>query len=135
MIKLGIGNLLNKLLIENKTNVRELSRQAGVPAQTIYSIIRRDNLKANLEDLYKLSQCLGVTLDYFCQEFMQIKKSPVPAEAVAEELKSDEQDLINNYRELNDDGKIAAHDSVEALTCLPKYKKSDNCKISENMDA
>ncbi|MBW7572423.1 hypothetical protein [Caproiciproducens faecalis] len=89
-------------------------------------------MKANLEDLYKLSQCLGVTLDYFCQEFMPIKKSPVPAEAEVEKLNSEEQDLIKNFRELNDDGKTAARDSVEALTCLPKYKKCDQCK---NMDA
>ena len=40
-----IGTTLKKLLDEREIKVNEFARQIHVPAQTLYSIIRRDNMK------------------------------------------------------------------------------------------
>ena len=39
-----IGTTLKKLLDEREIKVNEFARQIHVPAQTLYSIIRRDNM-------------------------------------------------------------------------------------------
>ena len=40
-----IGTTLKNLLDEREIKVNEFARQIKVPAQTLYSIIRRDNMK------------------------------------------------------------------------------------------
>ena len=44
-----IGTTLKKLLDEREIKVNEFARQIHVPAQTLYSIIRRDNMKIDFE--------------------------------------------------------------------------------------
>ena len=62
---MGIGILLKDLILKQKTSVIDVSRATGVPATTIYSIIKRNSKSANISDLYKIAHHLGVTLDYF----------------------------------------------------------------------
>lgn len=62
---MGIGILLRDLILKQKTTVIDVSRATGVPASTIYSIIKRNSKNANISDLYKIAHHLGVTLDYF----------------------------------------------------------------------
>ena len=64
----GIGSRLKKLLDIKGMNVVELSRLSGVSKNTIYSIIRRDSTKADLDDLASIAEVLGVTLDYFADQ-------------------------------------------------------------------
>lgn len=126
---MGIGNLLSRLISENNTTVSELSRTANVPAQTIYSIIRRDNLKANLEDLYRLSKSLGVNLDYFCQEFADIKKSSAPDKTGAEDLTKPETMLLHNFRALNEDGQDRLLETSDDMVTSGKYTKNNSIEI------
>ena len=44
-----IGTTLKNLLDEREIKVNEFARQIKVPAQTLYSIIRRDNMKIDFE--------------------------------------------------------------------------------------
>lgn len=62
---MGIGALLQELLKEKNSNVNELSTATGVSPSTLYSIIRRDSMSANIQDLYKVAHYLGVSLEYF----------------------------------------------------------------------
>ena len=65
---MGIGSKLQALINERGTNVNELSKNAGVPAQTIYSLIKRDAKKVEIDALIKICHVLGVTADYFSSE-------------------------------------------------------------------
>ncbi len=65
VIKLGIGKNLKELIDLRNTNVNELARNADVSAQTIYAIIKRDNKKADINVLLKISKILEVPVDYF----------------------------------------------------------------------
>ena len=62
---MGIGTVLNELIKFRNTNVNELARNANVSPQTIYAIIKRDNKKADIDVLLKISKVLKVNVDYF----------------------------------------------------------------------
>ena len=65
---MGIGSKLSKLMDMNDTNANELARKIDVSPQTIYSIIKRDSKKADIEVLLKLADTLGVTAEYFVDD-------------------------------------------------------------------
>lgn len=61
----GVGAKLERLLEERCLTVAELSRQSGVPQTTIYSVIRRNSRRTDLNALIAISKCLGVAPEYF----------------------------------------------------------------------
>lgn len=68
---MGIGSKLTKLMKEQDTNANELASKAGVPPTTIYSLIRRDSNRVDIDSLIKIARALGVTAEYFCNEESQ----------------------------------------------------------------
>lgn len=62
---MGIGKVLVRLLKERGTNVHEIASKAGIKPSTLYSIIQRDSMSANVRDLWRLTHMLDITLDYF----------------------------------------------------------------------
>lgn len=69
---MAIGKKLEDLLKLRNTNPNQLSKNTGLSVATIYSIIRRDNMKVNLDDLQKIANELCVTLDYFTDTTQKI---------------------------------------------------------------
>jgi len=61
-----IGTTLKNFLDEREIKVNEFARQIKVPAQTLYSIIRRDNMKIDFELLLRICDALHVPLETFC---------------------------------------------------------------------
>lgn len=61
---MGIGKPLADLFKEKNTNVHEVASRTGIKPSTLYSIIQRDSMSANMRDLWKLARHLDVTLDY-----------------------------------------------------------------------
>ena len=66
---MGIGSALQQLLDDRKTNVNEVANATGISPQTIYSIIKRDSTKANIDDLANIATYLGADLNYFYYKF------------------------------------------------------------------
>jgi transcriptional regulator with XRE-family HTH domain len=62
---MAIGKRLSDLLEARKENVNSISSQISVSPQTIYSIIKRDNMKVDFEVLMKLAKALNVSVEYF----------------------------------------------------------------------
>lgn len=71
---MGIGLKLEKLIKDRNTNVNELAQKVGVAPTTIYSMIRRDSKKADIEVLFRISKELGVDAEYFCDSDNPIDK-------------------------------------------------------------
>lgn len=65
---MGIGGKLQKLLDENNTNANELAKKVNVSPQTIYSMIKRDSKKADIEVLIKIADIFGVEVEYFIHD-------------------------------------------------------------------
>lgn len=90
-----IGKTLKVILEEKGTNANELSKSIGVSCQTIYSIIKRDNMKIDLALLLKICEALNVSLDRFypdCYNNNEAKYLLTPHE----------KDMISAYRDQPD---------------------------------
>lgn len=62
---MGIGKKLDELIKKRGTNVNELAKNIDIAPTTIYSIIKRDNKKVDIDVLLKISKELGVRAEYF----------------------------------------------------------------------
>lgn len=66
---MNIGSRLKQILEERKLNVSGFSREAGVPAQTLYAMIKRDSNKADMDIMVKILEALDMDL----LEFMEME--------------------------------------------------------------
>ena len=90
---MGIGSILAELLKAKNINVPELAHQANISPSTLYSIIKRDNMKVDIDVLIRISEVLGVNTDYFYD-----RRTPY-------NFTLSEIELIKKYRQLDADGK------------------------------
>lgn len=97
---MAIGEKLARIIAEKDRNVNDLATATGVNAQTIYSIIKRNNTKADLDDLFLLCDELGVSIDEFRSEDIFPNKK---AHTHMYGLTSEEWEIIQAYR-------VASHD-------------------------
>ena len=89
-----IGTVLKELIEQRGVSVNELARSIGVSAQTLYSIVKRDNMKVDIEILVKLCNALNVPLEVFYRGLGEERKN-------WENLCADEKELIDIYRSLD----------------------------------
>ena len=94
---MGIGSKLSKLIEANNTNPNELARKVGVSPQTIYSIIKRDSKKADIEVLLRIAEIFGVTVEYFAEE--DSKPVTLAAHFDGSEYTESELEEIKNFAE------------------------------------
>lgn len=74
-------------------NVSELARRTDVSAQTLYSIIRRDNMKVDFDLLLRICDVLNVPIEAFCMH------------SSAPRLNPEEQRMLHKLRELDAHGR------------------------------
>ncbi len=65
---MSLGSKIEKLLKEKDINVNELSNRIEIPATTLYSMIKRDSKKADIEVLIRIAKELNVTVDEIISE-------------------------------------------------------------------
>ena len=104
-----IGEKLQGLMVAKGTNANELAQRAGVPASTLYSIIKRNNTKADIDVLIRIANILGVPVEYFGEE-ESIWSS---AGKKAFELSEAEVDVIKKYRQLSAGDKEKVRDFID----------------------
>ena len=97
---MGIGNKLVQLLEANKTNANELAKKIDVSPQTIYSIIKRDSKKADIEVLLKIADVFGVSAEYFVYDVL-----PDSQAGASCDFSPLEYEHIKKYRKLDTHGK------------------------------
>ena len=115
---MGIGSILAELLKAKNMNVAELANQAKVPPSTLYSIIKRDNLKVDIDVLIKISEILGVNTDYFYD-----RRTPY-------NFSLSEIELIKKYRQLDTDGKYEIDKMIEIKLDIQNQKSKDTQSIA-----
>ena len=86
-----IGRTLQLLLDEKNINVNELASMIGVSNQTLYSIIKRDNTKIDIQILIKICDALNVSPEYFYKEYSSSKDMLI--------LSEHEKNLVRAYRQ------------------------------------
>lgn len=88
-----IGTTLKRLLQEQDMNVSELARRTDVSAQTLYSMIRRDNMKIDFDLLLRICDVLDVPVETFCTRSDGLRLTP------------EEQRLLHKLRMLDAHGR------------------------------
>lgn len=94
---MGIGKTLSDILIEKRSNPNELAERIGVAPSTIYSIIKRDNMKVDITVLARICEALNVKMERFYNDYIEESKNNA--------YDIIKQQLINNYDLLNNKGK------------------------------
>ncbi len=122
---MSFGSRLRQKRKEMGLKQSELGELLGVTGSAIGNY-ESDFSSPKAEILFKVFEVLHCDANYLFQD--EMKNPSAPAETEEEKLTKGEHILIDNYRSLNDDGKVAAQDSVEALTYMPKYKKYSDSK-------
>ena len=111
---MGVGRCLKKILRDRKMTIKQLSIEANIPLNTLYSITKRDSERVDSVILQEIANALEIPVgeltglsevDAFWAEF-------------------DESTQINRYLDdLNEDGRKEAVKRVAELTEIPRYKK------------
>lgn len=84
-----IGEKLAYLLESKKIKAGTLASITGIPKSTIYSIIKRDNKNVDFSVMEKISDALGVPVEYFYDKDdsqVGIKKEPTPESGLRAEV-------------------------------------------------
>lgn len=97
-----IGATLKRLLDERGSNVNELAREAGIPAQTLYSIIRRDSMKIDFDVLLRICRTLEVPVETFYEG-----EGPAMPDAA-------ERGVLRRWRRLDEHGRSLAELVMDA---------------------
>lgn len=62
---MNIGNKISEIMNEKGMNANELANQIGVTPSTIYSLIKRDGSRIDIDLLIKIAHALGMSVDLF----------------------------------------------------------------------
>lgn len=74
---MNIGSRLKQILEERKISANRLAHEAGVPAQTLYAMIKRDSNKADMDIMARLLRALDMELMEFMGQDWQ-KSAQLP---------------------------------------------------------
>lgn len=75
---MNLGERLEQAIIGTGMSINAVAEKAGISAQTLYSIIKRNNKKVDVDILLKLLDITGVSFEYLVEDeiLSQNKKSP-----------------------------------------------------------
>lgn len=112
---MGIGDKLQQLISQKNTNVNELSVQAKVSPSTLYSIIKRNNTKVDIDILIRISNILGVPVEFFSDE-IYLNPAHQPTKKVSKDLKKilEDEEVTLNGRMMSAEDKEKIMRIIEA---------------------
>ncbi|MBO5099009.1 MAG: helix-turn-helix transcriptional regulator [Clostridia bacterium] len=111
-----IGKTLVEILQEKNMTVSELGRKANISNQTLYSIIKRDNMKIDFAYLIRICEVLNVNVERFYKDYLEGQNT----KAIKD---TSRQELLSKYDKLNDIGKEKALCYIDDLLINDKYTK------------
>lgn len=101
---MGLGSRLKQILEEKKISPADLANMSNVPQQTIYSLIRRDGNKIEIDYLIQISKALKINVDVFSSEFLN-KEKEIRIDTYKEKLSSQDQNVLFCYHLLEGESK------------------------------
>lgn len=66
---MGVGLRLKELLRDRKITIKQLSEDANIPINTLYSITKRDSERVDSVILQRIADTLGVSADYLLGQY------------------------------------------------------------------
>lgn len=109
-----IGKTLQEIIDEKGTNVNELAKKINVSPQTLYSIIKRDNMKADIDVLLKTCIVLDVSMDRFYGSYKE--------EYLSKRTYNDPDEILKEFYSLDRDDRIEIKGIIKYKLTAEKYK-------------
>lgn len=95
---MGLGKRLKDILKKKNITVQRLSEMTGISANTLYTIIKRDNKSMQAENLINIARTLNVSIDELLGETMYV-------------------DTVENISALLSSGKATPADVAPVVRC------------------
>lgn len=96
---MGIGVRLEAIMKAKKINANELASKIGVTSSTIYSMIKRDSTRVDIDLIIKIAHALGMTADELLSDEPYEQPDTLAAHFEGEEFTEDELKEIDNFVE------------------------------------
>ena len=106
---MGIGSILSALIEEKGSNGNKVAQEASISPQTLYSMIRRDSMKVDIEVLIRVCRVLDVPVEYVYNKYKGEEKPEQPF------FSSHEISLITKYRALDEAGRELVGSMIDKL--------------------
>lgn len=129
---MGIGKRIKEARERSGLTQKELGELLGI---TPSAVTNYENETSHPKEpiMYKLFSALHVDANFLFQDEMnETKSSPAPANAGTGELTEIEMQLLNNLRQLNDEGKERLLNYSEDLILSGRYIKNNQSEISKD---
>ena len=94
---MGIGARLMELMKERNINANELANRIGVRPSTIYSIIKRDSSRVDIDLIIKIAHALGMTADELLSGEAYERPNTLAAHFEGEEFTEEEMKDIEDF--------------------------------------
>ena len=122
-----IGKTLKIILEEKGMNVNKLAKLIDVSPHTLYSIIKRDNMKIDFDVLLKICNTLNVDVERFYSDYISTSQKDTSTKKLTEseqqiiELTKREKLLLSDFRKLSEQGQDYILQTMDMVK--EKYKK------------
>lgn len=93
---MGIGKRLEDLMEKRGVNANELAKLIGVAPTTLYSMIKRDSNRVDIDLIIKIAHALGMTADEFLSP-EPYAPNTLAAHFEGENFTPEEMEEINNF--------------------------------------
>ncbi|VUZ28488.1 Uncharacterised protein [Acetobacterium wieringae] len=94
MVK-GMGSKIKDLLDSQGLRVTDLSRKTGIPVNTLYSMLNRDQTNEKIETLSKIADALEISLSDLLGQ-----TDPKEEQTMNEQAKTTDQEMKERFRQL-----------------------------------
>lgn len=118
---MGTGKRVGDECKRQGLSLRQLAIKADIPYSTLYSAVKRDSDGITLDVLKRIALALNIDL-YSLADF------DMATDAIAEEINANrratkEEQLLQHFRALNDNGQSVAVERVQELAQIPAYQR------------
>ena len=93
---MGIGKRLEELMAIKDINTNELAKLIGVAPTTLYSMIKRDSNRVDIDLVIKIAHALGMTADEFLSSEPYVPNT-LAAHFDGDTFSPEEIEEINNF--------------------------------------
>ena len=117
------GSMLKQILDDKGITISELARRLNAPAQTLYSMVKRDNQKVDFDLMMRICSELNVPVERMCEN-ISLPRLP----------DGREWELVTNYRQLDDNGKSLVDTVIDhELSRLESAANAEKPAISKEL--
>ena len=95
---MGIGARLSEIMAEKNMNTNELAIKIGVPPTTLYSMIKRDSSRVEIDLIIKIAHALDMTADeLLVGETGEPEQTTIAAHFDGDDLTPEERQEVENF--------------------------------------